>query len=550
MQEFGNMENNLLVSALKYTQMGFSVIPIFAGDKKPSYIKWEPYQKEKATTEQIKEWWSKWPQANIGIVTGEISDLCIIDADSKEAIERIEQILPDNTICPIASTPRGGRHYYFRYTNGLTNKANVFEKIDVRTKGGYIVAAPSRNNGSGQYEWLVEVESFNLFQMPSNLLSFLIKGGMGGENLNSPALATSDHTDHKRPQLFIEGRRDEDLFHVANCLIKGGCEIEIASQVLNILGDNCSPKFPEKEIAEKIKSVLKRTGSQSRNISAEVREWILATNGHTTTTNCHKELGLTTNDHKKAANMCFARLRAEGVIEKYGEMNGCYRLIPKDENDDMEFVEEEIFEYPVKLPFGLNDIVSLYPKNIVIIAGSKSAGKTAILLDLAIRNQKDKEVVYLNSEMGPVEWSKRMKSFGCNFKSDIKFKAKKCSANFHDKIDGSDKIFIVDFLEIHENFFEIAKFIRLIHEKLEKGICFVAVQKKWGERLGRGADFSMEKARLYLNLEFEQERLCTKVTIIDAKANKLNMDARGLNKKIKIIGGSSIQILDREWMRS
>jgi hypothetical protein len=248
--------------------------------------------------------------------------------------------------------------------------------------------------------------------------------------------------------------------------------------------------------------------------------------------------------------MCFARLRAEGVIEKYGEMNGCYRLIPKDENDDMEFVEEEIYEYPVKLPFGLNDIVALYPKNIVILAGSKSAGKTAILLDLAIRNQKNKEVVYLNSEMGSVEWSKRMKGFGFNFKSDIKFKAKKCSANFHDKIDGSDKIFIVDFLEIHENFYEIAKYIRLIHDKLDKGICFVAVQKKWGERLGRGADFSMEKARLYLNLEFEQERLCTKVTIIDAKANKLNMDARGLNKKIKILGGSKIEILDKEWMRT
>ena len=537
---------SLLDHALQYADMGLSVVPV-KPDKK-AYIPWTEFQTRKATKQEIESWWTKWPEAMIGIVTGEISDLCVVDADSKEAIDRIEGLLPENLVIPIATTPRGGRHYYFKHMDGLTNKANVLDKIDVRTQGGYIIAPPSKNNGSGQYKWEVELEAFNLFQMPFSLYN-KIKTSSSGYTDNKTE-ATSDHSDHKRPQLFIEGRRDEDLFHVANCLIKGGCEIEVASQVLNILGNNCTPKFPEKEITEKIKSVLKRTTGKDRNISAEVREWVLATNGHTTTTNCHKELNIATNDHKKAANMCLARLRQEGVIEKYGEMNGCFRLIPKDENDEMEFVEEEIFEYPVKLPFGLNDIVALYPKNIVIIAGSKSAGKTAILLDLALRNQKDREVVYLNSEMGPVEWSKRMKSFGCNFKSDIKFKAKKCSANFHDKIDGSDKIFIVDFLEIHENFFEIAKFIRLIHEKLEKGICFVAVQKKWGERLGRGADFSMEKARLYLNLEFEQERLCTKVTIIDAKANKLNMDARGLNKKIKIIGGSSIQILDKEWMRT
>lgn len=73
--------------------------------------------------------------------------------------------------------------------------------------------------------------------------------------------------------------------------------------------------------------------------------------------------------------MTFTRLKAEGVIEKYGEKNGCYRLIEKDADDEMEFIENDVFEYPVKLPFGLNDICSLYPQNIVIIAGSKSAGK-------------------------------------------------------------------------------------------------------------------------------------------------------------------------------
>jgi hypothetical protein len=151
--------------------------------------------------------------------------------------------------------------------------------------------------------------------------------------------------------------------------------------------------------------------------------------------------------------------------------------------------------------------------------------------------------------MGPIEWTKRMQGFGCTTKSDVKFKAKTCYKNFHDKIDGSNKIFIVDFLEIHDNFYEVAGLIRKIHEKLKEGICFVAVQKKIGEKLGRGSDFSMEKARLYLTMEFEEKQACTKMTIIDAKANKTMSDVRGLSKRIKIVNGSQIHSLDKDWTR-
>ena len=288
---------------------------------------------------------------------------------------------------------------------------------------------------------------------------------------------------------------------------------------------------------------------KSRSVTAQVREWIFATSGQITTSDCNRDLGLKTPEQKKAANMALIRLKDEGIIEKCGERNGCYRLIEQGQDDEMEFLEGPVYEYPVKLLFGLNDICSLYPQNIVVIAGSKSAGKTALLLNIVLANQDKHEIVYLNSEMGPVEWTKRMQGFGCVKKSDIKFKARTCHKNFHDKIDGSNKIFIVDFLEIHDNFYEVAGLIRKIHEKLKDGICFIAVQKKIGEKLGRGSDFSMEKARLYLTMEYEEQQLCTRLTIIDAKANKTMSDVRGLNKKIKIVGGAHISALDKDWQR-
>ena len=71
---------NCIDYALKYYEQGFSVIPIIPGQKKPM-IKWQPYQNERATPEQIKQWWTETPNANVGIVTGKISDLFVIDLD-------------------------------------------------------------------------------------------------------------------------------------------------------------------------------------------------------------------------------------------------------------------------------------------------------------------------------------------------------------------------------------------------------------------------------------------------------------------------------------
>jgi len=246
--------------------------------------------------------------------------------------------------------------------------------------------------------------------------------------------------------------------------------------------------------------------------------------------------------------MALLRLESAGLLEKYGEKRGSYRIVDNENEKEMKFLIEDFPEFNVKLPFGLNDVCSIYPKNIIVIAGTKSAGKTAILFQIAMDNQHRHDVVYLNSEMGDKEWSTRLKKMGVQSADEIKFKGLECHSNFHDKIDGSKKIYLIDYLEIHDNFFEIAKPIRQVHEKLEDGIAIIALQKKYGQELGRGAEFSMEKSRLYLSLDFLKDELCSKVTVIDAKASKMPISASGLHKRIKITG-QGMEAIDREWQR-
>lgn len=533
---------NYLKAALWYREKNFSVIPIKPGDKRP-LIKWEEYQKRIATREEILQWWAKHPTANIGIVTGPVSNLAVVDIDTEEGRLAIQEYIPSDTPCPIVHTPRDGSHLYFAYPEGLEvrNNAGVVQGCDFRGTGGYVVAPPSRNGNGKAYHWM---DDRNIKTTPKGVLpskyitevllkafkNSLYKEGVVTQGQQVATMTTGDH------RMFNKGTRDNDLFKVGMAMADGHAPVWMLQEVLEKLALAANPPFPIDEVQIKIQSILSRIGRRERNISEEVREFVLTTNGHFLTTDVHNGLQVTTRNEKKAVTMALMRIQADGIIEKCGERNGCFRKVEADIRKT-KFIAEEIPEFPVRLPLELNEICRLYAKNIVVIAGTKSGGKTALLLKIAMENQKHTPVVYLNSEMGDEEFSERMKLFGVTNENQIKFDIRECHTNFHDQIDGSKKIYIIDFLEIHDNFYEIAKQIRLIHEKLQDGIAIIAVQKKKDAYLGRGAEFSMEKARLYINLDYDEAKRATKITIVDAKAPK-RPGVRGGFIYTKIIGGT------------
>ena len=111
----GTETNNLLEAALKYLSLGWSVIPL-GRNKKPLLPEWTTYQGRLATEQEISQWWGKWTDANIGIVTGAISGLVALDADTEEATEYIQQRGMPPT--PQASTGKG-THFYLKHPGGV-----------------------------------------------------------------------------------------------------------------------------------------------------------------------------------------------------------------------------------------------------------------------------------------------------------------------------------------------------------------------------------------------------------------------------------------------
>lgn len=151
MEQIHNTKNYILEQALYYREkLGWSIIPV-GKDKKP-LVKWEQYQSEKATREQIIEWFTKYYNANIAVVTGKISNLIIIDIDPRHGANNDDF---KNIQTVIAKTGGGGWHYYFQYEEGISTRAKVKDGIDIRSDGGYAVLPPSLHDSGKNYEWEV-----------------------------------------------------------------------------------------------------------------------------------------------------------------------------------------------------------------------------------------------------------------------------------------------------------------------------------------------------------------------------------------------------------
>lgn len=111
--------------------------------------------------DKIEEWFGvNAPESNIGIATGEISGITVIDIDigpGKFGAESWAEAIKDHgepqTL--MAQTGSGGMHLFFQYNSALKTASNVLGKgVDCRNDGGFVVAAPSRHRSGGVYEWL------------------------------------------------------------------------------------------------------------------------------------------------------------------------------------------------------------------------------------------------------------------------------------------------------------------------------------------------------------------------------------------------------------
>lgn len=491
MKNWGKRMPELLKSALIYLkQLHYSVFPV-SPDKK-ALVRWEPYQKKLPTEEEVIKWWSKWPDANIGIATGIVSGLAVIDIDEPDIGKKaLSELIPDNLVFPIAKTPRGGEHWYFNCTDGkIRGNVKTLPGCDLRANGNYVVAPPSINGNGKSWRWQGDLKPTKL-ALP--YLPTAYKEYINNNTVTEIPLSTTVY------RMFMEGRRDEDIFHVANCLAKGKMPKPEVMQVIEKLALSCNPPFDLKEVPAKIESAFKRIYTRTVNLSGDVEDWVLSTTGNFLSTDVYKSLQLSTREEHKNVSIILKRLLDKGVIEKFGDKNGCWRVVDN-EAQTINWYDADVKALDIKWPMGIEDFVITMPKNIIVVAGSPNAGKTAFLLNVVKMNMEGKMPIhYYSSEMGSMELKGRLQKFNIPL-SKWRFNAKERSSNFDDVIQPND-INIVDYLELSDQFYLVGGMLKKIFDKLKNGIAIVALQKNPNASMARGGVGTLEKPRLYITMD-------------------------------------------------
>ena len=493
---------NMLKSALWYfKEMEYAVIPIReSGEKiKRPYVAWEKYQTEMPELEEIENWWTKWPSANVGIITGKNNNLTVIDIDTDEANEKIEELLPTNIETPMVTTPGGGKHIYFQYEEGIGNKVGIVDGCDVRSEGGYIIAPPS-NNGTGiEYKWLdaYRIDKVDIAALPNTLIKTisLYIGSNNRDRLHEAIRATDSYKIQK-------GYRDDTLFHIGYCLAKGFMPIEEVEQYLLLIGKHCcEPPFDIRDTKIKVDSIAKRISKEDRNISFLVREWALATSGYFSATECHNMLQAATRLEKRAINAELQRLCKEGKIERYGEKKGMYRVVTQiTEFEDFKGADDSPLE--IRLPFGFEKYVEIYPGDLITFQGVRNVGKTAIALELIRLNMKKHKVFYFSRETQKHVLKRRLRKAEGLSLEDWEFKFLSNIGSYVDILQ-PDAINIIDYLEATEGeFYKLPSVLADIHQHLKgNAIAIVMLQKRTKLAHAVGGEAVEEKPALVFNVD-------------------------------------------------
>jgi putative DNA primase/helicase len=118
-----------------------------------------------ATTDanKIRSWWSRWPEANIGVATGTSCGIVVVDLDlpkAEDSLDRLDQL--ELHLSPtLTAQTGGGRHLYFAGSEKLSNTTGrlpgideSLPGIDLRADGGYVVAPPSLHVTGVRYTWV------------------------------------------------------------------------------------------------------------------------------------------------------------------------------------------------------------------------------------------------------------------------------------------------------------------------------------------------------------------------------------------------------------
>lgn len=272
------MNKEIYQAARDYAQRGLAVFPV-----KKNKHPYTMHGVKDATTDLtvIREWWKRWPDANIGIATGTVSGgLIVIDQDIDDGTG-VNGVISFQKWCReknvkepdswLAITGRGGYHLYLKsaHASEFKNSVALLEGVDIRADGGYVIAPPSVHQNGRAYTWEYPPDEYQLETVPEEIeRQLLAKRNSGRDGSGEPA------AEYVVPAIIKNGERNEALFKLTCSLqAKGLPDKAIIAAVETVNTTNCLDPLDRDELRRTINSALKYQKGAMKEIARVAGEW-------------------------------------------------------------------------------------------------------------------------------------------------------------------------------------------------------------------------------------------------------------------------------------
>ena len=285
---------DMLTAALWYARSNWHVIPLHeplfdAGGRcsgctceawqrqngKPAYVCPTPGKHprirdwdNKASTDpaQVRQWWQRWPTANIGIAAGP-SNLVVVDKDTYQEVagDGILTIADSETVTSL--TGGGGEHLIYRHPESgppLRNDDKALPTwVNIRAHGGQFVAPPSLHKSGHRYEWETGYgpHEIAIAPLPEPLRVLLQAGDGKGDNGQRPRAASI-------PERIAGGGRNNTLTSLAGSMRRRGLGAAvIEAALLKVNAEQCDPPLSEDEVKAIAASVAQYAPSPNGKVA-------------------------------------------------------------------------------------------------------------------------------------------------------------------------------------------------------------------------------------------------------------------------------------------
>lgn len=256
-----------LTMPIYYHRQGLQPIPV---NGKASLESWKEYQEKLSPEHVVREWFIKHKDAGLAILTGPVSNVIVLDLDGEEALDAVKKYYIPKTWW---AKTRKGYHYYFKWKSEADfpttiTALNGMKGVDVRGRGGYVVAPPSYNI----YSWIHGYAPWEvgLADLPDWLFSLLSHH----KRLNQTTESNSDNSwVSKLLEGVCKGGRHSALLRLTGYYLSR-MPRDVVVRLLTDWNQKNDPPLSEAELEATVNDVAKRyeTGEYKSKFQEKIEE--------------------------------------------------------------------------------------------------------------------------------------------------------------------------------------------------------------------------------------------------------------------------------------